>query len=92
MLTDLAWMRSGQDPDYIDPIIMHAATYGHLLLLEFLSSVGVNIHQASSRGFPTALHAAIQGEQLQVIRWLIQHGADCNTRYIDGKTPLLRCY
>jgi hypothetical protein len=77
-----------QDTDYIDPIIIQAATYGHLLLLEFLCSIGVKIHQTSSRGFPTPLHAAVQGEQLQVIRWLIQHGADCNTRYSDGKTPL----
>ena len=88
MLTDLAWMRSGQDPDYIDPIIIESAELGLVLLFEFLYSIGVNIHQASSRCFPSALHAAIQGEQLQVIRWLIQHGADCNTRYSDGKTPL----
>jgi ankyrin repeat protein len=77
-----------QDPDYTDPIIMHAAKYGHLLLLEFSCGIGVNIHQVSSRCFPTALHAAIEGEKLQVIRWLIQHGADCNTPYSDGKTPL----
>jgi hypothetical protein len=75
-------------PEYIDPIIMHAATYGHLLLLEFLSSVDVNFYQASFRGFPSPLHAAIQGEQLRVIRWLIQNAADCNTRYSDGKTIL----
>ena len=48
----------------------------------------MNIHQASYRGFPSPLRAAIEGEQLQVIRWLVQHGADCNTRYSDGKTPL----
>ena len=48
----------------------------------------MNIHQASSTDFPTPLHAAIQGEQLTVVRWLIQHGADCNTRYSEGKTPL----
>jgi ankyrin repeat protein len=77
-----------QDPDYIDPIIMHAATYGHFFLLDFLCSTGVNIHQASSTDFPSPLHAAIQAQQLQVIRLLIQHGADCNTRYSDGQTPL----
>ena len=77
-----------QDPDYIDPIIIQAALDGHLLLLEFLCSIGVNFHQASSRGFLSPLHAAIQGEQLPVIRLLIQHGADCNTRYSDGQTPL----
>jgi ankyrin repeat protein len=76
------------DPDYNDPIIIQAAVYGHLLILEFLYDFGVNIHQASSRDFPSPLHAAIQEQQLQVIWWLIQHGADCNTRYSDGKTPL----
>jgi hypothetical protein len=77
-----------QDTDYVDPIIIHAATYGHLLLLEMLYRVGVNIYQASSTDFPSPLHAAIQAQQLQVTRWLIQHGADCNTRYSDGQTPL----
>ena len=82
-----------QHPHYIDPIIMHAAMYGHLLLLEFLSSVGVNIHQASSRGSPTALHAAVQRQQLQVIKRLIQHGADCNTVMHRWQNTLFpRCY
>jgi ankyrin repeat protein len=80
---DIIRQRS-QDSDYIDPIIIQATTYGHLLLIEFLHSIGVNIHQASATDFPSPLHAAIQTEQLQVI----QHGADCNTRYSDGKTPL----
>ena len=40
-----------------------------------------------SRGFPSPLHAAVHEEQLPVIKLLIQHGADCNTRYSDGKTP-----
>ena len=84
---DVIWQRA-QDKDYVDPIIIDAALSGYLLLLEFLCSVCVNIHQPSSRGFPTPLHAAVQGEQLPVIRWLIQHGADCNIRYSDGKTPL----
>jgi hypothetical protein len=48
----------------------------------------VNIHQANSTGFPSPLHAAIHEEQLPVIRLLIQHGADCNTRYSNGQTPL----
>jgi len=77
-----------QDTDYIDPIITQAAQYGHLLLLEFSCSIGVNIHQAGSTDFPYPLYAAICREQLQVIRWLIQHGADCDTRYSDGKTTL----
>jgi ankyrin repeat protein len=76
------------DPGYIDPIIMHAAWFGHLLCLEYLCSIGVNIHGASSKEFPSLLHAAINSEKLHVVKWLIQHGADCNTRYSDGQTPL----
>jgi ankyrin repeat protein len=77
-----------QDRDYIDPIIMHSATWGQVLLLEFLCSMDVNIHQASSRDFPSPLQVAIYRDQVPVIRLLIKHGADCNTRYSDGKTPL----
>jgi ankyrin repeat protein len=77
-----------QNTDYIDPIIMHAATYDHLLLLEVLRRISLKIQQANSRGFPTPLRAAVQGEQLQVTRLLIQQGTNCNTRYSDGQKPL----
>jgi len=50
--------QKAQDPHYINSLILHAAENGHLLLLEFLCSIGVNIYQASSRRFPSALHAA----------------------------------
>jgi hypothetical protein len=53
-----------QDAHYIDRVIIHAAKYGHLLLLEFLCSIDVNVHQASSKGFPSPLHAAIHEEEL----------------------------
>jgi len=86
---DMIRQRAG-DQDYINPIIIHAATYGLLLLLQCLSSMGVNIQQASSTDFPSPLHAAIQGEQLPVVKWLIQHGADCNTRCSRGQTPLFQ--
>jgi ankyrin repeat protein len=82
-------MHKAQDPHYIDSLILHSAENGHLSLLELLCSIGVNIHQASSRRFPSPLHAAIQEQQLKVVKWLIQHGADCNTPYSDGHKPLL---
>jgi ankyrin repeat protein len=77
-----------QDTDYIGPIITHAACDGHLLLLKFIHSIGVDILQASSIVFPSPLHAAIQGRQLQVVRWLIKQGADCNIRYSNDQTAL----
>ena len=77
-----------QDAPYTGRIIIPAAENGHLLLLEFLRTIGVNIHQARSESYCSPLHAAIDGEQLEVVQWLIQHGADCNTHYIFGQTPL----
>ena len=77
------------DPHYMNSLILHAAENGHLSILEFLCSIGVNIHQASSRRFPAILHAAIQEEQLKVVKWLIKQGQDCNTPYSDGQKPLL---
>jgi len=77
-----------QDTDYINPIIIQAATWGQELLLQFLCSTGVNIHQASSTDFPSPLHAAIYRQQLPVIRLLIQHGADCEAQNNDGQTLL----
>jgi ankyrin repeat protein len=59
------------------------------LLLEYLYSIGVNIHQASSRSYPSLLHATIEGiKPVQAIRFLIKHGADCNIKYTDDQTPL----
>jgi ankyrin repeat protein len=80
--------QSAQDPDYINRIIIRAAEEGAVLLLDFLYSIGVNIHQASDEDNPSPLHAAMFQERLNVVKWLIQHGADCNTRYSDGQTPL----
>jgi hypothetical protein len=77
--------QTAQDPHYINSLILHAAEYGYSLLLEFLRSIDVNIHQASSTDFPSLLHADKQGEQLPVDKCLTQHGANCNTRYSDGK-------
>jgi hypothetical protein len=77
-----------QDPDYIAVTILDAVRYGHLLILEFLRSIGVNIHVEITRSLPSPLHAAIQLKELKVVKWLIQHGADCNTQYSNGQTPL----
>jgi ankyrin repeat protein len=81
--------KRAEDPDYIDPIVMESAELGLVLLLEFLCSIGVNILQASSVRSSSPVHAAVFGRKLQAIRWLIQHGADCNTVDSDGQTPLL---
>jgi len=81
--------KRAQDPDYIDPIVMESAELGLVLLLEFLCSIGVDIHQASSVTSSSPVHAAVFGGKLQAIGWLIQKGSDCNTVDSHGHTPLL---
>jgi ankyrin repeat protein len=80
--------QKAHDPGYIDPIILEAAGCRRLLLLEFLCSIGVKIHQSRIGHFFFPLVHALEDEELSVIRFLIQLGADCNTRYSDGRTPL----
>ena len=48
----------------------------------------MNIHQASCWEFSSPWRAAIEGQQLNGVRWLIENGAGCNTRYSDEQTPL----
>jgi hypothetical protein len=81
-------MQRADEPDYIGRIIMEAAEWDSVLLREFLCSIGGNINRASSGRFPSPLHAAIRTGEPEVVRWLIQHGADCNTRDSGGQTPL----
>jgi len=73
---------------YIDAIVMDSAEHCLLIVLQYLWSIGVNIHQASSVRFPSPLHAAVFGRELRAIRWLIQYGVDCNNADSDGQTPL----
>jgi hypothetical protein len=76
------------EPDYIGRFIMEAAEYGSLLLLKYLCSISTKINPAISERFPFPLNAAILGTDTPVVRLLIKHGADCNTRYSGGQTPL----
>jgi ankyrin repeat protein len=77
-----------EDPHYIAVALLDALRYGYVLLPEFLRSIDVNIHQEITTSLPTPLHAAIQSKELKVVKWLLQHGADCNTQYNNGETPL----
>jgi hypothetical protein len=67
---------------------MKSAQIGNLLLLKFIHSIGGNIYQARFMVYPFRLRAAIKERQLQDVKWLIKHGAVCNTRVSDGQRPL----
>jgi len=65
------------------PILFHAALSGNTDLANLLLDAGCN------EGFDDALHAAITYDHLDMVNWLLQHGAtDLQVLNYEGKTPL----
>ncbi|MCA9987153.1 MAG: ankyrin repeat domain-containing protein [Anaerolineales bacterium] len=88
MLGDVELVRSylATDPDLAQtsgahniPLLFHAALSNNLELLEVL-------YQAGSRSLGSALHLAIGRGQLQLIRWLLDHGATPDVTDMRGRT------
>jgi ankyrin repeat protein len=87
--TDVEHIRQRvHDPDYVGPILFEAAGEGYLSLLKFLFSVGANMDQELTDVRTHALHVATANRRLEIIRWLIEKGADCNTVDNNAWTPL----
>jgi len=49
-----------------------AARYGRLQLLEMLLARGVDVQSEGNQ----ALKGALEGDHVEVVRWLVQRGAD----------------
>jgi len=65
------------------PILFHAALSGETALANLLLDAGCN------EGFDDALHAAISYGHLDMVNWLLEHGAnDLQVLNYEGKTPL----
>jgi ankyrin repeat protein len=65
-----------------------AAFRGKLERLAQLLDAGAEVNSiCGAGGTPTALHAAIEGEQLECVRLLVSRGADVE-QSADGQTPL----
>ncbi|MBA3871836.1 MAG: ankyrin repeat domain-containing protein [Anaerolineae bacterium] len=67
------------------PLLFHAAFSGDTALTTLLLDNGCN------EGFDNALHAAIMGGHVDMVNWLLAHGAD-NLQVLnyEGKTPLTK--
>ncbi len=48
---------------------------------------GYDVNEASDGGY-TPLHAAAENNHVDVIRLLLEHGANPNAKVISGETPL----
>lgn len=68
------------------PLLYFPLIRGHQDIADYLHECGVNLNAASPEGI-TPLYGAVMFNQPQMVRWLLNHGADPNPRY-EGKTPL----
>ena len=66
-----------------------ACEKGHLEIVRFLLSEGINIDQAAEDEHgDTPLYRACVHNRLEVVQFLVNKGADTNKASRDGKTPL----
>ena len=59
-----------------------------LNILELLVSAGFDVNGVVSLGGKTCLHCAIDGRHYNAVRWLVEHGADCNALNDFKETPI----
>ncbi len=88
MLGDVELVRSylATDPDLAQssgahniPLLFHAELSNNVELLEVL-------YEAGSRSLGSALHLAVGRGQVELIRWLLAHGADPDAADMRGRT------
>lgn len=91
------YLMAGMKPDVslksnTTPLIW-ASFNGNLAMVKNLAEAGANVNVVNADGF-TPLHAAVESEKPEVVRYLLQRGAKINTATVqDGTTPLhTACY
>ena len=69
--------------------LMYAITRQHMSIVELLIERGCSVSQFShaTGGFP--INEAAMSCHLEISRFLLSHGADANSRNLQGHTPLL---
>ena len=68
--------------------LAHAASAGHLALIELLLDAGANIGARDLASGITALHRAARGGHAAVVEALVARGAAVDAEAVDGETPL----
>ncbi len=70
-------------------LLINASFYGRKSIIEYLLSRHVNINAKDKKGW-TALHAAIQEGNIDIIKLLLENGADVHARDVYGNPPISR--
>jgi uncharacterized protein len=72
------------------PVVALAAVFGHLDVVRCLADCGANINASATNGTGyNALTGAVASGQTEIVKWLLQKGANPNHRYGAGYSPLL---
>jgi ankyrin repeat protein len=72
------------------PVVALAAVFGHFEVMKYLHASGADINAAATNGTGyNALTGAVTSGQTEIVKWLLENGADPNYRYANGYSPLL---
>lgn len=70
-------------------LFVTAAEYGQIDVLEqLLNNYNLDVNAAGADAGCPAIHAAASIDQIETVKFLLEHGADCNVTDSRGRTPL----
>lgn len=88
LLGDKPSLVSAYAPDGFYPVGL-AAFFGHLDAVKTLIAVGADIHAAAKNAFKVqAIHAAVASKNLEIVRTVLDAGADPNAAQQQGFRPI----
>jgi uncharacterized protein len=79
----------GFSPDGF-PVVALAAVFGHLDVARYLAKRGADVNAPATNGSGyNALTGAVASGHTEIVKWLLENGANPNYRYGPGYSPLL---
>jgi len=72
------------------PVVALAAVFGNLEITKYLHAKGADINAAATNGSGyNALSGAVTSGHSEIVKWLLENGAEPNYRYSNDYSPLL---
>jgi ankyrin repeat protein len=72
------------------PMVALAAVFGNFEVAKYLHAKGADINAAATNGSGyNALTGAVTSGHTEIVKWLLENGADPNYRYANNYSPLL---